>query len=783
MRAPASAARCLALVAALSAAPSARLIAQAPPAPPPSPVAASYMERYREVTNLAPLPTQVADVHHLVLRRDAGQLILETGKLYLLSPVGGRTVGAVFEGSGRFVLTPPIAVEQAELKRFAGDTTLDDSLHEVILIFADSTGDQLHGLTFGPGDVPGEVGNHVGSLINTFKGDKEGSFDGAVMGPLLNGETSGFFLARVARNHGDAVLFELDPAMSEAVQLFKPVPRARWGTSWAVVTRFAAARRPASASAEWYYRNRLRIPRYKLDVQVTEEFNGNLSLAAAATLTLVGQEPVGPWLHFDLHYRLTADSARWGNGEAAPLFKADQDGTLWVRVGRRLAPNDTLMLMVYYHGDIFYRALAGFRIEPGAAWFPHNEQGPMVATFDLTYHSPSQYPLVSIGERVDSAADGPRVMASHWVQRLPTETATFNLGQFNFYHAEYEGAPPLDVLMSEEAHAAVQRRNRGRDLSPDQSNKSQAVAVDISNSLKLFTAFFGRPPYDHFYVTEIPYGEGVSFPGMIDLSSETFKGITLDGFDEWFRAHEASHQWWGNGVHGGSYRDQWLSEGLASFSALWYLQIERKSSEQYFKFLDRYQAEIRDDQADAGSIWIGYRSAAPDLRRGADVMVYEKGAWVFNMLRVLMLDLRTMHDDRFTATMRDYYQTYMGGPATTADFQRVVEQHMGMPMDWFFDEWVRGTAIPTYHVAWKNEPADGGRFRIRLRVTQEHVPATFRMPVLIAADLGQNRIAHFRVDVQGAQGEYLSPPLPAEAQKVTFNDLHAVLAEVKTEGW
>ncbi len=741
------------------------------------------MERYHEVANLAPLPGQVADVHHLILRRDAGQLILEAGKLYLLSPVGGRTVAAVFEGTGRFTFTPPLPAEQAELQRYAGATTLDDSLHEAILIFADSTLDQLHGLTFGPADVPGDVGSHVNGLINSFKGDNEGSFNSSVMSPLLNGDSSGFFMARVARNHGEAVLFELNSALSEAVQLLQPVSRTRWGSNWAVVTQFGAAQRPASATVAWRYRDRLRVPHYTLDVHVTEGFNGNLSLAVAATLTLVGQEPVGPWLHFQLHPKLAADSARWGNGEPAATFKADQDDVLWVRAGRRLGAGDTLSLTVYYHGEMFYHYLAWFFIEPGIAWFPFNAQGPTLATFDLTYHSPSQYPLVSIGEFTDSSAEGSRVNVSHWVQRLPTEFATFNLGDFNFFHAQYEGAPALDVLISEAAHAQLRQLTRGRSLMPEQGNKSEAVAVDISNSLKLFTALFGRAPYDHFYVTEIPYGEGVSFPGMIDLSYSTFQNTSLDGFDEFFRAHEASHQWWGNGVRQGSYRDKWLCEGLASFSALWYLQIERKTSQQYFKFLDQYQADIRADQDDAGSIWIGYRNASPAVRRGYDVMVYEKGAWVFNMLRVLMLDLRTMQDDRFTATMRDYYQTFLGHPATTADFQRVVEQHMGMPMDWFFDEWVKGTAIPTYRVAWKNEPAEGGRFRIRLRVTQEHVPGNFRMPVLVAADLGQNRTAHFRVDVQGAEGEYVSPLLPGEAMSVTFNDLHAVLGEVKTESW
>ena len=780
MRVISSSIRRCSLALAVSAAASAGLVGQTP-APAPHAVADSYMERYREVTSLAPLPGQVADVHHLVLQRDAGQLILETGKLYLLSPVGGRTVGAVFVGAGRFTLTPAMPAEQAALQRYAGVTALDDSLTEAILLFADSTLDQLHGLTFAAAEVPGAVGRHVNSLLSSLEGEKEGSFDTGVMEPLINGGTTGFFLARVERSHGEAVLFSLDPALAEPVQLFRPVGRARWGVNWTIVTRFPAARSPASAARAWMFQDRLRVPRYKLDVRMTEGATGNLNLAGTATLTLVGTEPVGPWLHFRLDRKLSPDSAVWGNREPAATFKADQDNDLWVRLGHRMAAGDTATLTVYYHGDMFYHYLNMFFIDPAVAWFPFNQQGPMLATFDITYHYPRQYPLVSIGELSDSSAEGSQVRVSHWLQRLPTDFATFNLGTFTFFHAQYEGAPTLDVLTSEAAHQEIRRLTRGSEV--EQGNKAQAVAVDISNSMKLYTALFGRAPYDHFYVTEIPYGEGVAFPGLIDLSLETFQTTTTDGFDEWFRAHEAAHQWWGSGVHQASYRDKWLSEGLASFSALWYLQVERKSSQQYFKFLDQYQADIHADLDAVGPICLGHRSGSPDAPRGAQVVIYEKGAWVFNMLRMLMLDLRTMHDDRFTATMRDYYQTFMGGPATTDDFQRVVEQHMGMPMDWFFDEWVRGTAVPTYHVAWKNEPADGGRFRIRLRVTQDHVPATFRMPVLVAADLGQDRVAHFRVDVKGAQGEYLSPPLPAEAQRVTFNDLHAVLGEVRTESW
>ncbi|HET7248894.1 MAG TPA: hypothetical protein VFI79_03545, partial [Gemmatimonadales bacterium] len=75
----------------------------------PAPGAASaYMDRYRELQSLAPVPGKVAEVDHLVLTRDVAQLTLEHGQLYFLSPVGGRTVGAVFRGSGAFSFAPPV---------------------------------------------------------------------------------------------------------------------------------------------------------------------------------------------------------------------------------------------------------------------------------------------------------------------------------------------------------------------------------------------------------------------------------------------------------------------------------------------------------------------------------------------------------------------------------------------------------------------------------------------------------------------------------------------------
>ena len=754
--------------------------------------AATYAERYAEVANLTPLPTQVANVEQLVLTRDAGQIVLERGTLYLLSSVGGRTVGAVFRGTGGFRFAPTLGAEQQELYRFANVMMLDDTLTGAVLLFADSTLRQLRNLSFASAQVPGDVQGSVSDLVNSLKGDHDGSFDSGIMGPLLNGDSSGYFLALIGRRHGDPLLFVVDPDLGEAVELYKPVSRRRWGSPWALVNRFPSDNPLPGTTDAWRYRSRLEVPGYQMEVTLREAVSANLGVTAHATLALKARESVGPWLRFRLDPRLRTDSTRWSDGSAGAFFKAEDDGTLWLRSPQRLARGDSLAVTVFYHGDMIDRFADFFFVDPGAAWYPANAQGPSLASFDVTYHSPAQYPLIGTGERVDSSL-AEHVATTRWVMREPTHGVSFNLGLFEAYHVQHPGAPPLDVFISEVAHGALRRTAamRGADVQSalgnvepltQQAHMKENVAADISNSLVLYNSLFGPSPFDHFTVTEIPYGEGVSFPGLIHLSWGTFQNTSIDGFDEFFRAHEAAHQWWGNGVRPSSYRDAWLSEGLASYSALLYLRSERRHDDEFNRFLDLYRDDIAADQ-DVGPIWIGYRAASPTVRRGYDVMTYEKGAWVFQMLRELMTDIRTMTHDRFTETLRDFYDSYRGKPATTDDFRRVVEQHVGAPMDWFFDQWVKGTAIPTYHVAWATEPLEEGRFRVRLRITQEHVPPEFHMPVLVAVDLGDQRIGHFRVNVSGAQSEYVGPSLPARPRALVFNDQHAVLADVKMERW
>ena len=71
---------------------------QGPPGVERCSVALSYLDAYRELLAMKQPTGQVAPVNHLVLVRDVAELTLERGQLFLLPPVGGCTIGAVFRG-------------------------------------------------------------------------------------------------------------------------------------------------------------------------------------------------------------------------------------------------------------------------------------------------------------------------------------------------------------------------------------------------------------------------------------------------------------------------------------------------------------------------------------------------------------------------------------------------------------------------------------------------------------------------------------------------------------
>lgn len=754
------------------------LAAQGPPSLAAQGPAATYEKRYAEFMALEPRADRMAIVHDLVLTRDAGRFTLESGSMHLLTSIGGRTVGAVFNGRGSFTFTPPTPIEENRLSRMTGDKKLESRFTELVLIFADSTAEELeHRLKFGPG----EVGPARGAVRDALRygselHDKGSYFDADVMDVVLNGDASDMFYAHISRG-GDRWVFTVNPWIAEGVQLSRRAKGTYQVEMTEVVSQFP---RQGEQPAPGIERTRqAEVKHYVIETSLPRTGAGNVNFSAVARLDVTSQTPIGPWVAFQLYDELEVDSARWAPGEPVTAFKGEESPLLWLHMGKPLAAGEVRTVELFYHGDLIDRYGEWFFINSSAAWYPRTLTGRGAATFNLTYHTPESYLFASAGELVDSSAANGTV-TTRWVGTRPMRNVSFNLGRFENYLIESPGVPPVTLLQSEAAHRAFGAS------AGNASRMSKQVGEDIATSMKFFQHVYGEAPVKRFYATEIPYAHGEAFPGLVHLSASTFIASDLQGFDEFFRAHEVAHQWWGIGVDFATYHDQWLSEGFSSFSGLWYLQTARKDNEKYFGMLDRWRADILVRGAEPGPIWLGHRAATVNDYRDYNIVVYQKGAWVVHMLRVLMLDMKTMSETRFTKMMGDFYTSYRGRRASTADFRRVVEKHVGTDMKWFFDQWIYGSAIPKYRVARRTEEVDGGKYRVQLRVEQQNVPDDFRMYVPITVDLGGGQAVRVRTQVKGPLTEIELPLLPSAPKDIRFNDLNGVLAQVddfKVDGW
>jgi aminopeptidase N len=171
----------------------------------------------------------------------------------------------------------------------------------------------------------------------------------------------------------------------------------------------------------------------------------------------------------------------------------------------------------------------------------------------------------------------------------------------------------------------------------------------------------------------------------------------------------------------------------------------------------------------SGPIWLGYRLSSSKSPLDYYILVYEKGAYILHMLRMMMMDYKNNSSENFFVMIRDFIKTYSWKNATTEGFRSIVEKHMRADMKWFFDQWVYGTDIPTYKFKWHTEPGKEGKVDLVMEVEQSGVPDGFKMPVPFLIDFGKKRYAVIRRLVDSPSNTFKVFGLPDKPKKVEFN--------------
>src|SRR5262249_11329475 len=149
------------------------------------------------------------------------------------------------------------------------------------------------------------------------------------------------------------------------------------------------------------------------------------------------------------------------------------------------------------------------------------------------------------------------------------------------------------------------------------------------------------------------------------------------GIDEKL-AREVAYQWWGQAVGLKSFDDTWLSQGLAEFSTLLFIQDNTNET----LFQQTLQAELEKALAFEQSASI--RNAPKQLDDQTPAfrsVIFYKGALVFNMLR------QVIGAEKFDKMLRDYYAGYEGKNLTLDQFEAFTTKAAGRDLRFFFGQW------------------------------------------------------------------------------------------------
>jgi aminopeptidase N len=153
------------------------------------------------------------------------------------------------------------------------------------------------------------------------------------------------------------------------------------------------------------------------------------------------------------------------------------------------------------------------------------------------------------------------------------------------------------------------------------------------------------------------------------------------------------------------------------------------------------------------------------------------------MIRMMMYDHQTA-DSKFQAMMKDFVTTHYNQNVSTEDFKKIVEKHMtnqmnldgNARMDWFFNEWVYGTEMPSYQFEYHVETT-GGKPSVSGRITQSGVSDHFKALVPVYADFGKGWVRLGSANLKGNTSvELKNFQLPYEPKKLAICALDDVLA-------
>ncbi|HSN86786.1 MAG TPA: M1 family aminopeptidase, partial [Thermoanaerobaculia bacterium] len=667
-------------------------------------------------------------------------LHLEDGILVPAVAAGMEPAEMVFLGKGRIEMAAPDEVEAGQLELFTGAPRLDESFTEAVLVVGSDAA--ATALLRKPAAAPEEAARRrVDALWGEWRKSREREIfnvDRALLldalkdplgagyfGAWFRGGAQGDFLYLVQPDDQEQVTLgrfvPLDATEKEKRKLERVIRKEQrkgrlvgmevedigeWDT-WAAAALRDSSGQPASGTPAF------EPTKYTLDIRLTEP---GLRLSGKARIDLQpvlrGSRVVGMSLSRDFVVSRVTD------GDGRELFFHRGERELTVILPAPPADGKATTVIVDYAGSPVGKSWNLTALVTTVGWYP---RAGLIdrASYEATFHWPKGFDLVAGGRRVDGGQEADGTRWERRVLEVPSQDFSFEVGHF-------------DVETAQAGHIRVTFAFGSAGVPTSRSAKEE-VKRTVVDALSYFEEVFGPYPLDELTVAIVPRDFSQGLLGFVTLA-----GILIMGDSDWIGfstvedrrlvvAHEIAHQWWGNQVGWTSYRDQWISEAMASYSATLYARDRLKEKELSGDLTANWREDLSLSAANGrpveslGPVVLGSRLDSSLADDAYQLIVYKKGAVVLEMLA------RLLGEENFPKILRQVVKASAGKSISTADLFWMIETVAATELDEFARLFVYGTGLPEFFYTYHFEK-NGNGWNVKGQVRQE-TPYEFRYKV------------------------------------------------------
>ena len=800
-------------------------------APPPA-AANSILPLYHALRTLALDTTKVFKVREAVINRDDMHIFLNDGAVVFTQEVEGRITGMYFEGDGELLIRPPNRTEKESLGLFTKSGVLEDRFTHAYFRFNDDVLTELKPYLRPPEDLNVD-------RLKTFDdaATKLADIDALrLLVTFTNGEAKDekgrslisdhFLHARIGGSRFGTYDLFYDSRNPEQISVGQQATA--HGASFYDLWMSFEARRVRDGKADGV------VPLRPADAVHVDEFKIQATIhppneiSAEADLAVKVRQGGARVLFFELSQRLqlkkvTLDDAplEWLQNEAIEGTQVARRGndSIAVVLPSPCKAGDHFHLHFDYEGSVLADAGSGLLyVGAHGIWYPNRGLTP--SQYELTFTYPQPWTLVAVGKKTGESQKG-EMRTSHWVSDRPVPVAGFNLGQYvearekvgdvdiaaYATHGVEKDFPTGTTYSVEKRHdpwsgPSLEEITVPLNINPSATTKQ--IAHDAARTVEFYDQLLGPYPFSSLNLTQFPGPSSQGWPGLIYLTSYSF--LTPEqranlGMNEFVKVffgelvlrHEVAHMWWGHEVFWDTYRDQWLSEALANYSAL--LMMQESQPENFRILMEGYRSQLLSkregrDLYEAGPVTLGLRLDSAKFPDAYDAIAYGRGTWLIHMLRCMLEDgarsskgkTKISGDDLFIQVLRTVLQRHRDTGINGDDLRRAFEEvwpeslrfEGRKSLDWFFDGWVNGTAIPALELGGVKFSKQNTEEFVSGVIRQKYAPDDLVTSVPIYGQAGEHYEYLGRVFAVGEETRF-RVRMHGAGRKIVVDPFHTVL--------